>query len=81
MLLLKNFFIIDHNFLNYKVSENFETCIDFVFKNSDDLTKKINYFLTNESELMRIKDKQHSLFEKFYNPYEHGKLILKRILE
>ena len=81
MLVLKNFFLTDPNFLNYKVSENFETCLDFVFQNSDELNDKINYFLNNDYELMKLKNKQNSLFRKFYNPFEHGKLILKRILE
>jgi len=55
MLVLKNFFLIDYNFLNYKVSEKFQTSLDFVFQNSDDLNDKINYFLNNSYELKKLK--------------------------
>tara|TARA_E500000178_G_scaffold340969_1_gene384329 strand:- start:52 stop:1032 length:981 start_codon:yes stop_codon:yes gene_type:complete len=75
MGLFKKFFLIDHYFLNYHVSTYFDEVEEFVFFNTNDLKKKINFFLSHQDQIKRIKKKQINTFNYILNPNSHGKEI------
>ena len=78
VLFLRSFFLIEKNFINYKISESFQNYSDFVFEDINDLDKKIKFFLNNYKEAELIREKQTQSFENFYNPIKHG-IVLKKI--
>ena len=80
VLFLRSFFLIDINFVNYKISESFENISDFVFSSGYELEEKIKYFINNYNAAELIRNKQTHSFENFYNPERHGLYIKKNIL-
>lgn len=73
--IFKKFFLIDHYFLNYHISSYFHDVEEFVFFDIKDLDQKINFFLSNQDYLAKIKNRQINTFNKFLNPNSHGKAI------
>ncbi len=80
VLFLKSFFLIDSYYLNYKISEHFENNSEFVFRNLDELGKKIEYYIENYDEANLVRSKQTESFKKFYDPEKHGLSIQKLIM-
>ncbi len=80
VLFFKSFFLIDKNFLKYKVSRNFMKVENFVFDSNYDLVEKIKFYLSNNNELENTRTQINKSFIKFYDPLKHGKMISKAFL-
>lgn len=80
VLFLRSFFLIDPHFTNYRISDNFDNISDFTFFDLKDLTTKIKYYLNNYNYAEQIIRKHTKIFEKIYNPHNHGE-YLKKIIQ
>ena len=79
VLFLKTFFLVDPDFINFRISENFDNISEFVFYNFNDLKKKIHTYLKNYEKAILIKNQQAIIFENIYNPFKHGNYLKKII--
>ena len=80
VLFLRSFFLIDPHFSNFRISDNFDNISDITFLDLKDLIAKIKFYLNNYNYAEQIIKKNTKIFEKIYNPYNHGK-YLKKIIQ
>lgn len=76
---LNKFYLIDEHFLSFEVSKYYKNCDLFVFKDAKDLREKINFYLSNPTNLKEVQLQQFHSFNSFYNLDKHGQELLKCI--
>ena len=77
VLFLKSFFLADPHLTNYKISDNFEHIKEIVFYDFSDFLSKVRYYLSDYKKIEKVAKINSEIFEKIYNPQNHGNFLKK----